>query len=85
MRSLVFAAALAALPASGAGTCPEVPKDKALRAEEVQARLEARGYDVRRVKREGACYEVKARKDGERVEVTVSPADGAIVREKRSR
>lgn len=84
MRYVMLAAALFAAPAFAASQCPEVPKEKALRAEEVQARLEARGYDVRRVKREGTCYEVKAKKDGKRVEAYVNPADGSIVSEKRS-
>ena len=84
MKSLVFVAALAAAPAFAADRCPDVPKDKALSAEQVQARLQSQGYDVRRVKREGACYEVKARKDGKKVEILVSPADAAVVAEKRS-
>lgn len=78
----IGAALLAAAPAFATEpTCPETPKDKWLRAEEVQARMEARGYDVRRVKREGTCFEVKATKDGKRVEAYVSPADAAIVKE----
>ena len=83
MKTLMFAAALAAAPAFAAERCPDVPKEKALRAEEVQARLEAKGYEVRRVKMERGCYEVKAKKDGKPVEAYVSPADGSIVREKR--
>lgn len=85
MKTTVFAAiVLAAAPfaASAARDCPEIPRDKWLKAEEVQARLQSRGYDVRSVKREGSCFEVKARKDGKRVEVYVSPADAAIVNEK---
>ena len=81
---LLVAAAVAALPlaAAAAQDCPEIPREKWLKADEVQARLQARGYDVRSVKREGACYEVKAGKDGKRVEAYVSPADASIVREK---
>lgn len=81
---VLIAAALAALPlaAAAATDCPEVPREKWLKPEEVQSRLQARGYDVRSVKRDGACFEVKARKDGKRVEAHVSPADAAIVSEK---
>lgn len=81
---LLIAAAVAALPlvAAAASDCPEVPREKWLKAEEVQSRLQARGYDVRKVKRDGACFEVKASKDGKRVEMHVSPSDAAIVREK---
>ena len=80
---LLAAALVAAAPfAAAAKDCPDVPREKWLKADEVQARLQARGYDVRSVKREGACFEVKARKDGKRIEAHVSPADAAIVSEK---
>ena len=81
---VLVAAALAALPlvAAAANECPEIPREKWLKAEEVQARLQARGYDVRSVKRDGGCFEVKARKEGKRIEAHVSPADAAIVSEK---
>ena len=79
---LAAAAAAAAAPVLAAEvTCPETPKDKWLRAEEVQVRLEARGYEVRRVKREGSCFEVKATKEGKSVEAYVNPADATIVKE----
>lgn len=80
----IAAALLAAAPfaAAAAKDCPEIPRDKWLKAEEVQERLQSRGYDVRSVKREGACFEVKATKDGKRVEAYVNPADGTIVAEK---
>jgi hypothetical protein len=83
MKSLVIAVALlAAVPALAGETCPETPKGSWLSPEEVQARLEKKGYDVRRVKREGSCFEVKAVKDGKRVEAHVSPVDAAIVKER---
>lgn len=81
---LLAAAVVAVLPlaAAAATECPDIPREKWLKAEEVQARLQSRGYDVRSVKREGTCFEVKARKDGKRIEAHVSPADAAIVSEK---
>jgi hypothetical protein len=82
--AFITAALLAATPALAKETCPDTPRDKWLRAEEVQQRMEQKGYEVRRVKKEGACFEVKARKDGKRVELYVNPADAAIVREKAS-
>jgi hypothetical protein len=82
MKAIVLAAAFAAAPALAAETCPATPKDKWLRPEEVQARLEQKGYEVRRVKREGTCFEVKASKDGKRVEAYVNPADATVVKEK---
>ena len=82
MKAFVIVAALAAAPALASETCPETPKDKWLRPEEVQVRLEQKGYDVRRVKKEGSCFEVKAVRNGQRVEAYVNPADATVVREK---
>ena len=83
IRLLVTALAAAApLAAAAATTCPETPRETWLKPADVQARLQSRGYDVRSVKREGSCFEVKATRDGKRVEAYVSPADAAIVSEK---
>jgi hypothetical protein len=78
---LITAALLAATPAFATETCPDTPKDKWLRAEDIQQRMEKKGYEVRRVKKEGTCFEVKATKDGKRVEAYVNPADATIVKE----
>ena len=82
MKAIIIAVGLAAMPAIASETCPATPKDQWLRPEEVQVRLEQKGYEVRRVKREGTCFEVKASKQGKRVEVYVNPADASIVKEK---
>jgi hypothetical protein len=82
MKAVLIAAALAAAPAVAADICADTPKEKWLRPEEVQARLEQKGYDVRRVKKEGTCFEVKATKQGKRVEAYVNPADASIVKER---
>ena len=79
---LVTATLLAATPAFATQSCPEIAKDKWLRAEEIQERMEKKGYEVARVKKEGTCFEVKATKDGKRVEAYVNPADATIVKEK---
>lgn len=84
MKTAFIAVALLAATNAIAGdtACPQTPKERWLRPEEVQARLASQGYDVRRVKKEGTCFEVKATKDGKRVEAYVNPADGKIVSEK---
>ena len=73
---------LAAGTATASEKCTEAPREKWLAPEEVQARLQSRGYDVRKVKREGSCFEVKATKDGKQIEAYVSPIDATVVREK---
>lgn len=85
MKTVSLAAALAAAAAVSAfagDTCSVAPTEKLLSAEEVQVRLQEKGYDVRRVKREGLCFEVSAVKDGKRVKAYVSAVDASIVREK---
>ena len=86
MKRKLFAIALAAMApavmAADAG-CPETPKENWLRPEEVQVRLQSQGLDVSRVKREGSCYEVRAKnREGQRIEAYVNPATAAIVKRK---
>ena len=78
----IAAALLVAMPAIARESCPETPRDKWLRPEEVQVRMQQKGYDVQRVKKEGSCFEVKATKDGKRIEAYVNPADATVVKEK---
>ena len=78
----IAAALLAATPALASETCQDTPKDKWLRPEEVQVRMQQKGYDVQRVRKEGSCFEVKATKDGKRVEAYVNPTDATIVKER---
>ena len=82
--TLLAAVLLLAAPAAFASeSCPDTPKDKWVAAREIQARLEARGFVVERLKRDGSCYEVYAKNaEGKRVKAYVSPADGTIVKEK---
>jgi hypothetical protein len=86
MKRKLFAIALAAMaPAVMAAdaTCPETPKESWLRPEEVQVRLQSQGLEVNRVKRDGPCYEVRAKdREGRRIEAYVNPANAAIVRQK---
>jgi hypothetical protein len=82
MKAMLIAAALAAAPAVAAEICADTPKEKWLRPEEVQARLEQKGYDVKRVRKEGTCFEVKASKDGRKIEAYVNPSDASVVKEK---
>ena len=37
------------------------------------------GYQVRRIKREGSCYEVKALVNGQRREMVFNPATGKLI------
>ena len=85
IRPLIPVAALFMAPAVMAAdaTCPETPKADWLRPEEVQVRLQSQGLEVKRVKREGSCYEVRAKnREGQRIEAYVNPTTAAIVKQK---
>ena len=86
MKRTLFAIALAAMaPAVMAAdpACPETPRESWLRPEEVQVRLQSQGLEVKRIKRDGSCYEVRAKnREGQRIEAYVNPANAAIVKQK---
>jgi hypothetical protein len=82
-KALILAVPLLAAGMAYAGEkCTEAPPEKWLAPEEVQTRLQSKGYDVRRVKRDGSCFEVKATKDGKQIEAYVDPSDASVVKEK---
>lgn len=63
-----------------AGECTDQPKSKWMSTTDVKARFEAQGYDVRKVKTGGSCYEVYAKdKKGGKVELFVNPVDASVV------
>jgi hypothetical protein len=75
-----LAAAFAALMAvsamaDGKKDCTTEPTDKWKTAAEAEAAAKAAGYDVRKSKVEGTCYEVYAVKDGKNLELFYNPID----------
>ncbi|MDX1460715.1 MAG: PepSY domain-containing protein [Xanthomonadales bacterium] len=80
MRKVILAAAAVAALASnsvlatGLATCDSGPEEQWLTKESLQAQLESQGWEVRRIKVDGGCYEVYALDDkGERVEAYFHP------------
>lgn len=81
-RAAAVAAWLAAAPASATGlaTCDSGPKAGWQSVEKLQKRLEEQGWQVRRIKEDGGCYEVYALDDkGQRVEAYFHPVTLAPV------
>lgn len=78
---VLFAAAFFATPlavpamADGKKDCTTEPQDKWKSQAEAEAAAKAAGYEVRRSKIEGACYEVYAVKDGKNLELFFNPVD----------
>jgi len=74
---LVVVAVLAFSPAAqatGLATCDSGPEEGWQDQSVLQERLEAEGWEVRRIKVDGGCYEVYAKNaEGERVEAYFHP------------
>lgn len=85
LRNTLIALALPALslPAFASDKdCTTEPKEKWQTQKQVQAGLEQQGYTVKRIKREGSCYEAKVTgNDGRKAELIINPADGQVVDE----
>ena len=61
--------------ADGKKDCTTEPQAKWKAQPEAEAAAKAAGYEVRRSKIEGACYEVYAVKDGKNLELFYDPID----------
>ena len=72
-----LATATMALPAMADGKkdCTTEAKEKWKPQADAEATAKAAGYEVRRSKIEGACYEVYAVKDGKNLELFYNPID----------
>ncbi|MBS0643832.1 MAG: PepSY domain-containing protein [Proteobacteria bacterium] len=86
LAATAAAITIVALGAAGAHAsslgrpCTASPESQYLSAADLQAKAEAQGYTVSRVKIAKACGEIYARdKAGARVELFVDPTNGTIV------
>jgi hypothetical protein len=87
-QAMLAGALLAALVSGGAvqaaEVCADHPSDQWMSKEELSAKAAAMGYDVRSVKAEDGCWEVKGfDKDGKRVEVYLDPVTAEVKKTKR--
>jgi hypothetical protein len=75
MGSLAGSAALSGAWADGYKDCTKLEKASWKPATEAEAKAKAAGYEVRRSKVEGSCYEVYGVKEGKTYELFYSPED----------
>jgi hypothetical protein len=72
-RAPALAAALllaAPLAAFAKADCKAYPKDEWIKADEAKARIAAQGYQIKKFKVDGNCYEIYGtNKDGKKVEI----------------
>ena len=73
--SFAGSAALSPVLADGYKTCTKLDKASWKPASEAEAKAKEAGYEVRRSKIEGSCYEVYGVKDGKLYELFYSPED----------
>lgn len=79
---MILAAPAMAL-AEDEANCGNVPSDQWMSSDAIKAKAVALGYQVRRVKTEGSCYELYALdKTGAKVELYMHPVTGAVVTQK---
>jgi len=84
ITGLAAAAALPALASSSKAACGNVASDSWMSVQEITAKVEALGYDVRKVERDDGCYEVKGVNDsGKRFEIYLHPSTGEVVKLER--
>ena len=82
MKSVLFVLCLSAgaVHATGYATCDSGPKEKWQPQDKLSATLKEKGWQVRRIKEDGGCYEVYALDEkGARVEVYFHPVTLAPV------
>jgi len=84
MKKLILATVAACItaPAFASDICAEHPKDQWMTEEAITALVTEQGYEVKNVKEEDGCWEVKGTKDGEKVEAYFDPVSGELVKTK---
>ena len=61
-------------------SCGDTPKSQWMSEDAIKAKALEQGLDVRQIKVENGCYEIKAiDKDGAKVERVLNPVTGAVV------
>ncbi len=72
----------ATLPAVASDDCKSYPREQWLSLEAMKAKAESQGFEVRGIKEDDGCWEIKGLKDGRPVEAYFDPATGELVKMK---
>ncbi|EGJ21308.1 hypothetical protein RSWS8N_04480 [Cereibacter sphaeroides WS8N] len=79
---LLAPALMIAAPALASDICTAHPKDQWMSKDQITTLATGKGYEVKGVKEEDGCWEVKGMKDGARVEAYFDPVSGDLVKTK---
>lgn len=84
MNKLILATVAACItaPVFASDICAEHPKDQWMNEGAITAIATAQGYEVKNVKEEDGCWEVKGTKDDKRIEAYFNPVSGELVKAK---
>ncbi len=85
MKLLLWTAtiALMTIPAQAKKNCTDEPKEKWMSIEDFKKQKEAEGFQIRKFKQPGTCYEIYGKdKSGKKVEIYFNPVDGSVVKSK---
>lgn len=64
-------------------SCTDQPKEKWMGEEDFKKKMEAEGYQIRKFKQPGTCYEIYGtNKEGQTVEVYFNPVNAEVVKKK---
>ncbi|MDX2288436.1 MAG: PepSY domain-containing protein [Hyphomicrobiaceae bacterium] len=80
LSALALSLSTTTVTADGFDKCTTDAKDKWKPPAEAEAAAKAAGYDVRKVKTEGTCYEVYAMKGGKKFELFYNPVTLELVK-----
>ena len=62
--------------------CGDAPKSEWMSEADITSKAVELGYEISNVKEEDGCYELYAKKDGEKMEVFMNPVTGEVVKVK---
>lgn len=84
MKKLLAVALIASFASTAAladASCPAQPKDKWQKEADFKQQLTAQGYQIKKFKVSGNCYEIYGHdKDGKKVEIYFNPVTGKPVK-----
>lgn len=76
--------AMTGMSAMASPTCTQEPQAKWIPADQMVAQLKSQGYEIKKFKTEGSCYEIYGKdKDGHSVEIYFDPVSGKPVKVKK--
>lgn len=87
MKTIILASLLATVSIAGVAraenemSCGNAPRETWMTQEQIKAKAQEMGFEVRQIKVEDGCYEVYGIRNGAKIEALFNPATGVQVGE----